>query len=203
MAVTDAYADVARYKAEIVKSSAADDDTILLQLTGVSRYMERASGLFFTKDDSAVARVYIGNGTASLRVDEIASTSGLAISIDEDDDGSFGDETALASTDYELWPLNSEKGAGPKPWDKIILPSWSIKGVWPAGFRVEVTAIYGWPAVPEIIVSACVQLTGILRLESPRATNSITEFNQVLGTSRTAQAIIADLMTVYATPGVA
>ena len=55
MAVTDPYADVARYKAETAKSSSADDATILLQLMGVSRYMERASGLFFNRDASTVA----------------------------------------------------------------------------------------------------------------------------------------------------
>jgi hypothetical protein len=64
---------------------------------------------------------------------------------------------------------------------------------------VQVTARFGWPAVPQAIVQATCQLVGILRLESPRATSQISEgLDSVLGASFEAQKIVENLQRVYA-----
>ena len=58
---------------------------------------------------------------------------------------------------------------------------------------------FGWPSVPSAIERACVQLTGILRLETPRATRSVNIGTETtLETSRQAQEIVSALMNVYA-----
>lgn len=70
---------------------------------------------------------------------------------------------------------------------------------WP--YLAEVTAIFGWPAVPKGIERATIDLTAILRLESPRATSHITEsIDTVVGTSFEAQKIVDELSRVYAKP---
>lgn len=204
-AVTDGYATAAEYRAAIKKSDSSVDAAILTDLKGMSRVIEVATGRFFTKDAAAVARLFDqrwrvdrDTGFYKLRVGDIASTSNFAIKVDTDRDGSFADETAWDAADYELWPLNAPLGAEAWPWDTIAVPSWSTKSA-PVGLRVQVTAIWGWPAVPEAIKRACIELTGILRLETPRANRTLNlTVNEVTSMSRQAADIISALQEAYA-----
>src|SRR3989304_3297059 len=124
MAVSDAYATVAQYKTVFEKTVATEDAEILDDLKAVSRYLDRKLNRFFTVDAASVARTYMprGAGVPSrsdwaesenpwkygglirvLHVDDIANAT-IGIKIDEDRDGSFADEVALAVADYELLP---------------------------------------------------------------------------------------------------
>lgn len=215
MAVTDAYAIATQYRNRLKKTDAADDSDILEDLKAVSRFIDFKCRRYFTKDDAVVARIYypqgyfggdpeaenpwlFTKGSRELRVDDIADRTGLVIKIDEDRDGSFADETALATTDYELWPLNADKGPEPKPWKRIALPAWSTRSGWPNSSPVEVTAKFGWPAIPNAIMNATIHLTGILRLESPRSTQRIPEgMDSAFAESSEAQDIIGELVKAY------
>lgn len=215
MPVEDAYATATLYRSLIRRNDSTDDTVILDDLKAVSRYLDRKLERFFTKDAAAVARVFYPNGyeagdpeaenpwrfstrSRDLRVDDIASTSGLSIKIDEDRDGLFSDETALASTDYQLFPLNADKGPEPAPWNVIHIPSWSAKSGWPPGSPVEVTAVWGWPAVPKAIERATCHMTAIVRLESPRAMNGVGQaVDEILDASPDSQRLVAQLSHVY------
>lgn len=218
MAVTDPYCDAAKYRAIITKSDTGDDGAIFTDLKAVSRFLDQKLGRFFTKDAAAVDRIYrvpggrgapplnwaesenpfrYGNVSRILYVDDIASTAGLTIKVDEDGDGSFSDESAWASTDYELWPENAPLGPEPAPYMAIAIPEWSSKGAFYANQRVQVHAIFGYPAVPPAIERATAHLCGILRLESPRATNRFTEMGETFGTSKQARDILDDLTRNY------
>lgn len=200
MAVTDAYATAATYRALIDKSDTAEDAEILTDLTAVSRYIERKVGRFFTTDASNVERIYQTTPYSAdpkcLFVDDLVSINTLKV--DTDDDGSFSDEDAWATTDYELRPLNASDGPEPAPYTEIYIPVWSTKNLW-GNHRVAVTGKFGWPAVPDAIERATVHLTGILRLETPRATTSVNiGMERVEETSRQAQDILTQLIQMYA-----
>ena len=105
--------------------------------------------------------------------------------------------TTLATTDYELLPLNANRGPEPRPYTRIGMTSWGKYSSFSAGERVEVTAQFGWPAVPEAIQRACIHLTAILRLETPRATRRIAELGDVIETSQDAQFIVKQLVDQY------
>lgn len=199
-AVTDAYATAAEYRAAIKKTDSTVDAAILVDLKAVSRYIEAQTRRFFTQDAAAVARIYYPRQAGRrLRVDDIGSVTNLSIKRDTDRDGSYSDETAFASTDYELWPLNADKGPEPQPWDEIVLPFASTQSPFSCDIPVQVTAIWGWPAVPPAIKRACIELTGILRLESPRASRTMNlSINEVVSTSRQAQDIVSALVQSYA-----
>lgn len=219
MAVTDAYCDPSTYRAIVAKSDVGDDADVARDLVAVSRFLDRKLGRFFTRDAAPVARVFrtsaarggalplgwaesenpwrFGQWTRMLPTDDIATTSGLVIKIDEDQDGSFADETALASTDYELWPENAALGAEPQPYTGIYIPEYSTKVGFPPNTRIQVTAAWGWPSVPAAVERATAHLCGILRLESPRATSRVSELGESIGTSREAQRILDDLTRQY------
>lgn len=189
MAVTDAYATAAEYRAAIDKVDTSEDAEVLTDLTTVSRYIEHRLGRFFTKDASDVVRVYKPTHPTILAVDGIVTLTTLKV--DADLDGVY--ETTLTTADYELTPRNAADGPEPGPYTHIE----RISGAWSQTSRVEVTGVFGWPAVPGPIKTACIQLTAILRLETPRAQAQVTDLGQVVSINANARNLIENLMTDY------
>ena len=206
MAISDAYATAAQYRTVVSKTDTGDDTDVDTDLTTVSRYLERYLGRFFNVDASDVTRLYVigegiaepPNGHKTLWVDDL-SAAPTTIKIDEDNDGVFTDETALASTDYELRPLNAPDGPEAKPYTHIYLPAWGDKSNWPHGLRVEIVGKWGWLAVPKPIERATIHVTALLRLQSPRATERIPDDLGGGGSkaSQDAMSIIWKLARVY------
>lgn len=202
MAISDAYATALEYRASVNKDDTSEDAEILTDLTAVSRYMERKlGGRCFNKDASAVKRTFTPTHSSVLDIDDLVLVT--TIKIDEDADGSFADETALATTDYLLLPRNAAVGPEPSPYTMVELPSWSTKGTFTPQCPVEIDAVWGWPAVPAAINRACIHLTGVLRLETPRSSRSVSDVGMILETSSEARGIITDLMRVYRKAAVA
>lgn len=217
MAVSDPYATPALYRLIVSKSEAVEDALIEADLRAVSRYIDAEAGRFFSRDAAPVPRVYTvpdyGQGPpidpfyitpfntsgelGTLDVDDIATTTGLVVRTDLTDDGVF--ETVWAyGTDYRLEPENAALGPEPWPYTRLVVPSWSTRTGFVPGARVQVTACWGWPAVPDAVARATCHLAGVLRLESPRATNRVDEMGTVLSTSREARSIVRDLIKPYA-----
>ena len=195
MTISAAYATPAQYRAVTGKTDAGQDTDILTDLTAVSRYIDGKLRRFFNKDAAAVSRVYIpAESTLAIWVDDLAMEP-TAVKLDTGGDGLFA--TTLATTDYELLPLNANRGPEPRPYTRIGMTSWGKYSSFSAGERVEVTAQFGWPAVPEAIQRATIHLTAILRLESPRATRRIAELGDVMETSQDAQFIVKQLIDQY------
>lgn len=195
MAITDPYATASDYD-QVFPYGGTDTVELARQLITVSRYIDRETGRFFALDASAVARIYIPRESSdTIWTDDIA-VSPTSLKIDTDDDGSFADETVI--TGFELLPLNAARGPEVWPWHGIRLRSFaSPHTVFPAGQRVEVTAQWGWLTVPEAIRQATIQLTAILRLQSPRATSSIDEVGRVVSMSPEGRGIVEELKYTY------
>lgn len=223
MALGDAYATVQEYRDSKERTSVDDDTAIQRELKAVSRYLDNALGrpLGFNNDGTSptddVARVYDspsrpsgvkfgwaeaenpwkGSGLSRyLDIDDHVSIT--TIDIDQSLDNSFS--LALTASDYELLPRNAANMPEPEPYRTVAISDYGTQGAWLPGARIRVTGIGGWPSVPAAIVAATIELTAILRIESPRATNRVNEMNQVLSTSRAAQGIISDLTRTYLNP---
>jgi hypothetical protein len=188
MARNDAYATVEDYRSSHV-DKLTDDDDIAIQrdLVAVSRQIDRMLGRWvgFGKDDEDVARVYESRYWNPLMVDDLVSVT----TVEE-----WTGTAYVATTAYELRPFNAVLEG--RPYRQIR----KTTGTW--ADRVRVTGIWGWPAVPEQIRAACIELTAVLRIESPRATSAINEFQQVVTASRAGQAAIERLMSGFINPGV-
>ena len=190
MAVTDAYCTAVEYRASIDKVDTSEDAEVLIDLTSVTRYIEkRLAGRFFTKDAAAVVRIYQPRWPDFLETDDIVSVT--TVKVDADLDGTY--ETTLTTAEYELWPRNAGDGSEPSPYTQLR----RLTGSWSTTSRVEVTAVYGWPAVPAAIKSACIQLTAMLRLETPRAQSQVTDLGAVVSVNAYARNMIDDLVLHY------
>jgi hypothetical protein len=208
MAITDAYASAAEYRTRTEKSDTGDDATVLLDLKAISRVIDRKLGrqrTGFNVDASDVKRIFRPDPLQAdpriLPIPPLSATP-TSVTIDTDGDGLFTDETALNITqitgDVMLEPRDTLDGPEPAPFTELHMTPWgAYPGGWPAGLMVEVDGRWGWPAVPEAIKVAAIQLTAIYRLETPRATSQISDIGTIIGMSTSAQTIIEDLYRTY------
>ena len=127
------------------------------------------------------------------------SAAPTEIIIDTDLDGLFSDETALATTDYELRPVNAALEPEAQPYTHVWATSWGNENYW-SGAPVRITGQWGWPSIPTSIVRATIQVTTLLRMEGPRATRQISELGDRIETSVEARGIVHQLISAYKKP---
>lgn len=183
MAIGDAYATAAEYRARVTKTDTGDDTTIDAQLKAVSHYIDarcrRKDG--FNLAASAVARTYDiesrpGPSAAFTRdylrlwlPEDIGATDSLAVKVDLNGDYDVADsgETLAINTDFWLGPstAGATPGTDPRPYEFIdIHPQSTLISAWPIQRRaIEITAKWGWPEVPEAVKEATVLITRQLR----------------------------------------
>lgn len=196
MSISAAYATAVEYRAATDKTDPGQDAEITFDLLAISRYIDGEMRRFFSADATPVIRIYVPKeSTTILSVNDMAATP-TQIRVDANNNGQF--QRTLAASDYELLPRNTDKLPEPWPFTQVVLTPWSTVSAFTAGQRIEITARYGWPAVPEAIKRATIHLTAILRLETPRATKRITEgLGDTVETSPQAQGIIRKLTEQY------
>lgn len=181
-----AYATVADYLTISGATSTSDETDAQIEslLSSAARQIDRVTGRTFGKDPTLAptTRLYrtralqgplpygwaesenpyrYGGWTRMLTIDDLVSVT--SIKIDTDMDGSFADETALATTDYELWPNNALSGPEQWPYTAIYLPTNSATFGFMPGALIQVIGIFGWPAVPETIVRINCELVQLRR----------------------------------------
>jgi len=127
----------------------------------------------------------------------VADISGVPVQIRFDTAGSGAFATTLAASDFELLPREALQGAEPWPFTQIALTPWGNFSRFAAFRRVEITARWGWPAVPEAVRRATIHIAAILRLETPRATKRVAELDDTVETSQQAQNIVKQLLNQY------
>ena len=208
MAIGDSYANATEYMARISKTDTAPENEINLDLAAVSRVIDRKLGMTatgFQKDAADVTRVFLPDPMAPdpryLSIPPL-SAAPTSVKIDSTGDGSFTSETALGLTqitgDVMFLPRDAPDGPESEPFTELFTTAWgSHGGGWPQGQHVEVVGKWGWPALPAAIKTATIQVCGILRLETPRATNQISDIDVVIGTSADAVRILRDLQNAY------
>lgn len=189
--MAETYATAAQYRAALQKSDTAHDADIQTDLEAVSRVIDRKLGYQstgFGKSDTATERSYMVsaylNDRYVLPIDPLAEAP-TAVTLD-----------GVALDLDDLWTLPPNHDQGPEP-----VPITALRrtgdAFWPKRSIVVVTGLWGWPSVPLSIQRACIHLTAVLRLETPRATRQIQEFDQAVEASRAAQDILRELTARY------
>ena len=179
MAITTPYATPQQYRDALSLDRSDDDAAIRRNLETAARYIDQRLGRHFSLDTSAVARVFIPGVAECVRSAadsrllylgaDIGDAATVTITIDDDGDDGFGSDTALASTDYELRPINAALGPEPRPYTEVYLLDSGTRAGWVLGRRVQIQARYGWPSVPQGITEGCIQIAALIRAQGPRA----------------------------------
>lgn len=208
-AVNDPYASASEYRTGISpnKSDTSGDTEIDNDLLAVSRWLERRLGRFFNQDAAAVERDFVAPASGPINPEaenpwknagawspllhlDADLVSVTAITTDEDGDNT--PETTLTAA-YRLLPLNAALGPEPAPYNAVQL----LSGGWPSGRLVRIEGIWGWPAVPAPIKRGVINLTALLRLETPRASTTTDSMGMMTSTNREAKGIVDDLVRLY------
>jgi hypothetical protein len=166
MAIPNGYATLTQIKNYLSISDSTDNDLLEDLVESSSRSIDRIANRRFYADANASARKYRAYSDVFIYTDDISSTSGLIVKIDEGGNGTYS-KTLTLNTDYILDPLTAS--ALGRPFTQLTMvsntESWPIfPGITQNGLRpgVEVTAKWGWPSVPDDITVACLILTADL-----------------------------------------
>jgi hypothetical protein len=162
MAITNGYCTLAEIKAFVNIVDSNDDDELEDAVNSASRQIDAYCGRKFYADGATSAKVYRTRNPYMVVVDDISTSTGLVLKYDDSDDGTY--ETTVASTDFILLPLNGEAFGI----DGLGFTSIELLTDGPHEFptthtnnrpRIEVTANWGFAAVPEPVRQACLMLS--------------------------------------------
>lgn len=150
--------DAAKYALGIQDND--DDEQIEYAVEVASRALENlcGRGRKFWQDSTVVARKFYPSEACRVYVNDISTLTGLVVKVDQGDDGTF-ETTLTIDTDFIVEPVNAAAEYPVQPWTSIRLLSGSLSSfpVLSSGRpSVEVTAKFGWSAVPEAVERACV-----------------------------------------------
>lgn len=133
-------------------------------INAASREIDGWCGRRFWQDSTVAAREFYADDARCCHVDDISTVTGLVVKIDEDADGTF-ETTLTITTDFVLLPSNAADESPARPYTEIRLVdnySFPVPGNGRPG--VQVTAKFGWPAVPDDVTKAClVQATDLFK----------------------------------------
>lgn len=153
MPLGDSYATTAALKARVGISDSVDDAPITEALASASRHVEKICRRQFNDAGTPSPRTYDPDTWTLTVVDDFSTDSGLIVKTDDDDDGTF-ETTWTLGTDFELRPLgNIRDGVAGWPYFQIYaVGTKEFPNIRRAG--VQVTAKWGWTAVPAPIKEA-------------------------------------------------
>jgi hypothetical protein len=148
------YATLDDLKAQMtIEAADTSRDALLTKaLKSASRGIDRATGRRFWLDATATVRTYRLHGRIVreddgdvLLVDDIGDTTGMVV-----ESATTGTGTYTALTGYETTPDNALADG------YAITGLLKPHGIWgTTSTRIRITAKFGWPAVPDDIVQAC------------------------------------------------
>jgi len=171
------YVALSELKSALGITSSTDDAFLNLAIGAAETAINDLCGRKFTADGSASARTYRAQPYICV-TDDVSTLTGLVVKTDTSGDGTF-DQT-WASSDYQVEPLNNlVKGRSVNNLRAVGDYLFPVYGDGLAS--VEVTANWGWPAVPDPIEQATLMMASRLygRKASPMGVIGVGDFGPV------------------------
>lgn len=155
MTLTNCYATLDDLRLELGVNDSYDDVKADVALNAASRQVDAHTGRRFWQDGSVVAREFYADESNICYVDDISTTTGLIVKTDGDDDGTF-ETTLTVTTHFILQPVNAADEVPVRPFTCIRCVDSSYSFPMSSSGRpgVQVTAKFGWPAVPPDVKKA-------------------------------------------------
>ena len=159
MPITNGYATRNQVKAalRIGTADTLDDDLIDNCVGAASRLIDGYCNRRFWQSGTAEARIFQAEDSFYCSIDDIAGTA-LTLKSSTQADGTF--DLTWSRSDYQLEPLNGNLDGLTWSYDKIravgdyLFPT--VNANYGEQALVQVTAVFGWPSVPEPITQATI-----------------------------------------------
>lgn len=157
--ITNGYATRNQVKAalRIGTADTLDDDLIDNCVGAASRLIDGYCNRRFWQTGTAEARIFQAEDSFYCSIDDIAGTA-LTLKSSTQADGTF--DLTWSRSDYQLEPLNGNLDGLTWSYDKIravgdyLFPT--VNANYGEQALVQVTAVFGWPSVPEPITQATI-----------------------------------------------
>ena len=173
------YVALSELKSALGITVSTDDAFLNLAIDSAEQSINDLCGRKFTADGSASARTYRAQPYLAV-TDDISTLTGLVVKTDTSGDGTF--DMTWASTDYQVEPLNNLLKTTPRSVNNLRAVGSYTFPVYGDGLAaVEVTAKWGWRAVPDSIKQATLMLSSRLygRKASPMGVIGVGDFGPV------------------------
>lgn len=156
MTITNGYTSLAEFNNFSRLTTPADAPIVETCILAASRQIDRYCGRRFWQDSAVVAREYHADDADCVETDDISTTTGLIVKIDTNLDSTYA-TTLTITTDFLLYPLNAGDEVPARPYNEIRI-AYGSSQAFPTSGRpgVQVTAKFGWPAIPDEVVLACI-----------------------------------------------
>lgn len=159
MPTTNGYATRNQTKAalRIGTADTIDDDLIDNCVGAASRLIDGYCNRRFWQSGTAEARVFQAEDSFYCSIDDIAGTA-ITLKTSSFADGNF--DVTWTASDYQLEPLNGNLDGLTWSYDKIravgdyLFPT--VNANYGEQALVQVTAVFGWPAIPEPVTQATI-----------------------------------------------
>jgi hypothetical protein len=206
VAITHGYCTLAQIKDYLSVTDTQDDALLEAAVTAASREIDRHCQRRFWSDTSTSARVYHVCDKDELVVDDFSTTTGLTVYTDEGDNGTYNQAWTI-TTDFVVYPFNGVLD-GVEGW-----PFYEIRATGSRAFptvstgygnrpRVQVTAKWGWAAVPDAVYQACLIKAAALYFRKDSPTGVMGGFTDLgpLRVSSREDPTVAMLLAPYVKP---
>jgi len=200
MALTNCYVTLEDIRDRSSISDNLDNTTLEPAITDACRAIDVWCAQVFYDAGSATAKTFRPSDPYCVEVLPFSTTTGLVIETDANDDGTY--EVAWASTDYELDVFGGDYNTvlGSAPYNKIrAVGSYLFPTANRRRISLQVTAQWGWSAVPQNVKAAAKILAVDLwkRKDTPFGITTGTVDFGGLRIGRDLMAQVSSLLTAY------
>jgi hypothetical protein len=188
------YCTVEALKSRLAITTTTSDLELHAACFGASRWLEQYCQRTFSRTASNEVRTFETCNSYELALPEFNDlVSVTTLKTDSAGDGTY--ETTWSSTDYQLLPHNTS-GPEAKPYTRIkAVGSYTFPWVYTPesarADRVQLTGVYGWPAVPHAIKQAAQLMAAELfrRKDAPLGIAGEGEYMMTVGQNRLAKTL--------------
>lgn len=204
MAVVNGYCTVAELRTHLGDTGSALTTELLERaINSTSRAIDRYTQRRFWQDTDVTTKTFMVSDATEVYVDDISTRTGLVVKTGTDG-ATFG--TTWATTDYVLEPRNADvydTDDDADPYAFYLLRAISGRAFTPHSTRptLQITARFGWSAVPYEVNEACVLKAATLfsRKDSPHGIAGVDGFGPVR-ISRAGDPDVAALLAPFRVP---
>jgi hypothetical protein len=177
--ITNGYCTLDELKTALRITDTLDDRLLETSIEAASRRIDGMCSRRFYLDSTTSNRTFAPARSDRVEVDDIGSATGIVVKVDNTGTGVFG-QTLTAGVDYQVEPFNAFAKGEPVTMLAALdtgLPVSSRRRA-----TIQVTARWGWPAVPDAIREVAVLLAArhFRRADSPLGVAGFGELGVVM-----------------------
>ena len=200
MAITNGYCTLAEVKAALRLTDNVDDTLLENAIESASRRIDGYTGRFFYKTSQTPITMYPYNEYLLFFPADVATNS-ITIKIDTAANGTYA-TTLVQGVDYLLEPTDTVLQSRPYLNARMVGGATFPLFVTPSFPTVQVTAQWGWNAIPDDVNQACV-LLAMRQFARLNAALGVVGFADMAITVRAVDPDVRDLLSPYKMFGIA